>query len=161
MIIDRKSAEKEPVWQGDGPGLLDALRNCRGEIVRSGFLEIELPFEFCDTFKYPIIIELKSTGSVMESVAIAFRVPEEIHTAKGTFKENAIVPKVMNFITRDHLVHYFSALVEKQSKVSFYLDDKPEKLEKLKFYVLTDKQKIVFNEFFVMAIESALEKKKK
>jgi hypothetical protein len=163
MIIDSKSVNntpKKPDWQGNGSELLDTIRRVKDKAVRRGFLEIDLPYEFSDTFRYPVVIEVESSGSVIESIAIAFRIDKDMGAAKSTIEESIIVPEVLSAFTRDNLINYFADIVEKQSKLSFYLNKNPVKFKKLKFYKLTNEQKIVFNEFLIMAVERALEKRK-
>jgi hypothetical protein len=164
MIIDGASVNnttKEPDWQGSGSELLNTIRRVKDKMVRRGFLEIDLPYEFSDTFRYSVVIEVESSGSVIESVAIAFRIDKDMDATKSAIEESVIVPEVLSTFTRDNLMNYFADIVEKQSRLAFYLNRKPRKFENLKFYELTNEQKVVFNEFLVMAIEKVLIERKK
>jgi hypothetical protein len=163
MIIENKNIDngyKEPDWQGNGSELLGTIQTVKDKVVSNGFLEIELPYEFSNTFRYPVVIEVKSSGPIIESVAIAFKIDDEMGAAKSTIEKNIIVPEVLNVFKRDDFINYLADIVEKQSKLAFYLNKKPAKFKKLKFYKLIDKQKIVFNEFLIIAIEKVLEERK-
>ena len=163
MIIENKNIDngyKEPDWQGNGSELLGTIQTVKDKVVSNGFLEIELPYEFNNTFRYPVVIEVKSSGPIIESVAIAFKIDDEMGATKSTIEKNIIVPEVLNVFKRDDFINYLADIVEKQSKLAFYLNKKPAKFKKLKFYKLIDKQKIVFNEFLIIAIEKVLEERK-
>jgi len=163
MIIDSKSVNnttEEPNWQGKGSELLSTIQTVKDKVVHSGFLEIEIPYEFSNTFRYPVVIEVKSSGPVIESVAIAFKIGNGMSVTKSTIEKNIIVPEVLNAFKRDDFINYLADIVEKQSKLAFYLNKKPAKFKNLKFHKLVEKQKIVFNEFLIMAIEKVLEKRK-
>ena len=163
MIIDSKSVNdttKEPDWQGNGSELLGRIQTVKDKVVSNGFLEIELPYEFSNTFRYPVVIEVQSSGPVIESFAIAFKIDDEMGATKSTIEKNIIVPEVLTTLKRDDFINYLSDIVEKQSKLAFYLNKKPAKFKNLKFHKLAEKQKIIFNEFLIMAIEKVLEKRK-
>jgi len=131
MIIDSKSANdttKKPDWQGTGSELLDTIRRIQDKVVRCGFLEIELPCEFSDTFRYPVVIEVKSSGSVIESIAIAFRIDKDLDATKSTIEESIIVPEVLSAFTRDNLINHFADIVEKQSKLVFLFKPKTDEI---------------------------------
>ena len=134
MIIDSKSVNntpKEPDWQGNGSELLNTIRRVKDKVVRRGFLEIELPYEFSDAFRYPVVIEVESSGPVIESIAIAFIIDKDMDATKSTIEESIIVPEVLSAFTRDNLINYFADVDEKQSQLYFYLNKKPAGFEKL------------------------------
>lgn len=163
MIINNKSVNdtiKEPDWQGNGSELLGTIQTVKDKVVSSGFLEIELRYEFSNTFRYPVVIEVKSSGPIIESVAIAFKIDNGMNATKSAIEESIIVPEVLNAFKRDDFINYFADIVEKQSKLAFYLNKKPAKFKNLKFHKLAEKQKIIFNEFLIMAIEKVLEERK-
>ncbi|MBE0433751.1 hypothetical protein IBX73_09860 [candidate division WOR-3 bacterium] len=81
MRIDsknRNNANKEPDWYGSGSELLNTIRRVKDKTVRRGFLEIEIPFEFSDVFRCPLVIEIENSGTVIESAAIAFKIHAEL-----------------------------------------------------------------------------------
>ena len=163
MIIENKNIDngyKEPDWQGNGSELLGTIQTVKDKVVSNGFLEIELPYEFSNTFRYPVVIEVKSSGPIIESVAIAFKIDNGMNATKSAIEESIIVPEVLNAFKRDDFINYFADIVEKQSKLFFYLNKKPAKFKNLKFHKLAEKQKIIFNEFLIMAIEKVLEERK-
>ncbi|MCK4250854.1 hypothetical protein KAX97_05375 [candidate division WOR-3 bacterium] len=163
MIVENKNINngyRNPDWQGRGSELLSTIQTVKDKVVHSGFLEIEIPYEFSNTFRYPVVIEVKSSGPVIESFAIAFKIDDEMGATKSTIEKNIIVPEVLNTFKRDDFINYLSDIVEKQSKLAFYLNKKPAKFKNLKFHKLAEKQKIIFNEFLIMAIEKVLEKRK-
>lgn len=120
---------KKPDWQVKGSGLFDTVRRVKDKVVRCGFLQIELPCEFSDAFRYPIVIEVKSSGPVIESVSIAFIIDKDLDATRSTIEENVIVPYVLGTCARDNRIYYFAYIDEKQSKLSFYLNRKAVKLE--------------------------------
>lgn len=58
------NVNKKPDWQGNGSELLGTIQTVKNKVVDSGFLEIELLYEFSNTFRYPVVTEVKSSGIV-------------------------------------------------------------------------------------------------
>lgn len=49
---------------GLGLKLPGTIQTVKDKVISSGFLEIELLYEFSNTFRYPVVIEVKSSGIV-------------------------------------------------------------------------------------------------
>lgn len=58
------NVNKKPDCQGNGSELLGTIQTVKNKVVNSGFLEIELLYEFSNTFRYPVVTEVKSSGIV-------------------------------------------------------------------------------------------------
>lgn len=152
--MNKKNSATEtisPSWSGSGDNLFDTIQVLKNREIHDGYLEIDIAFRFSDTFKYLLVFEMKSSDSVVESIAIAFNIPEKDKT-KWAIEERIIVPEVCETITREDFIKYFADIVEKDGNFAVYIDKKPTEYEKLKFHTLTDKQKVVFNEHLLMAI---------
>lgn len=157
----KNSATKtiSPSWSGSGDDLFDTIQVLKNREIHDGYLEIDIIFKFSDTFKYPLVIEIKSSDSVVESITIAFNIPKRDKT-KWAIEERIIVPEVCEAITREDFIKYFADIVEKDGNFAVYIDKKATEYEKLKFHTLTDEQKVVFNEHLVMAIMKVLDERR-
>jgi len=148
-----------PSWSGSGDDLFDTIQVLKNREIHDGYFGIDIVFKFSDTFKYPLVFEIKSSDSVVESIAIAFNIPKKDKT-KWAIEERIIVPEVCEAITREDFIKYFADIVEKDGNFAVYIDKKPTEYEKLKFHTLTDEQKVVFNEHLLMAIIKVLDERK-
>lgn len=160
--MNKKNSATEaisPSWSGSGDDLFDTIQVLKNREIHDGYFEIDIVFKFSDTFKYPLVFEIKSSDSVVESIAIAFNVSEKDKT-KWVIEERIIVPEVCEAITREDFIKYFADIVEKDGNFAVYIDKKPTEYEKLKFHNLTDEQKVVFNEHLFMAIIKVLDERK-
>ena len=160
--MNKKNSATEvisPSWSGSGDDLFDTIQVLTNREIHDGYFEIDIVFKFSDTFKYPLVFEIKSSDSVVESIAIAFNIPKKDKT-KWTIEERIIVPEVCKTITREDFIKYFADIVEKDGNFAVYIDRKPPEYKKLKFHNLTDEQKVVFNEHLFMAIIKVLDERK-
>jgi hypothetical protein len=146
-------------WSGSGDDLFDTIQIIKDKEFHDGYFETDVVFKFSDKFKYPLVLELKSSDSAVELTAIAFDI-SNIGKREQMIEQNIIVPKVCKIIVRDNFIDYFASIIEENGNFSIYIDNKPAKFEKLRFHSLTDAQKIVFNEHLVMAIAQLLDRKK-
>ena len=161
--MNKKTSATEaisPSWSGSGDDLFDTIQVLKNREIHDGYFEIDIVFKFSDTFKYPLVFEIKSSDSVVESIAIAFYIPKKDKT-KWIIEERIIVPEVCEAITREDFIKYFADIVEKDGNFAVYIDKKPTEYEKLRFHTLTDEQKVVFNEHLFMAIIKVLDERKK
>jgi len=164
MLIDSKNRNKvnnEPDWQGSGSELLGAIQIIKDKVISGGFLEIGFSYEFNDVSRYPIVIEIKGSGSVVESVAIAFKIDNKMNATQKTIGKKFNASAAFNAFKRNDFINYFADTVEKQSNFAFYINKTPAKFKNLKFHKLMDKQKIVFNEHLVTAILKVLDERKR
>jgi hypothetical protein len=160
--MNKKNSATEtisPSWSGSDGDLFDTIQVLKNREIHDGYFEIDIVFKFSDTFKYPLVFEIKSSDSVVESIAIAFNISEKDKT-KWAIEERIIVPEVCEIITREDFIKYFADIVEKDGNFAVYIDKKPTEYEKLKFHTLTDEQKVVFNEHLFMAIIKVLDERK-
>jgi hypothetical protein len=159
----KNSATKtiSPNWSGTGDDLFDTIQVLTNREIHDGYFETDIVFKFSDTFKYPLVFEIKSSDSVVESITIAFNIPKRDKT-KWAIEERIIVPEVCEAITREDFIKYFADIdiVERDGNFVVYIDKKPTEYEKLTFHILTDGQKVVFNEHLLMALIKVLDERK-
>ena len=90
--MNKKNSATEvisPSWSGSGDDLFDAIQVLKNREIHDGYLEIDIVFKFSDTFEYPLVFEIKSSDSVVESIAIAFNIPKKDKT-KWAIEERII-----------------------------------------------------------------------
>ena len=90
--MNKKNSATEvisPSWSGSGDDLFDAIQVLKNREIHDGYLEINIVFKFSDTFEYPLVFEIKSSDSVVESIAIAFNIPKKDKT-KWAIEERII-----------------------------------------------------------------------
>ena len=159
MDIKNNATEKsEPDMSGRGNDILNTIQLLQNKEIHVGYLKADLHFRYSTTFSYPVIFRLQGTGTVPETVALAFDISQADKT-KQLVEEKFIVPKVCAKVSRNSIVNYFVDIVEKNSKFALYLNEKPPAYDKLAFYPLTDSQKIVFNQHLVMAVIKILDER--
>jgi hypothetical protein len=128
--------------------------------IQQGYFHAELLLRYGVAFKYPAVFEIRGSGSVLETTAIAFDITQKDKT-KQLVEEKLIVPKVCKNLCRDDLLWYLADIVRKESNFVLYVSEKPHKYDHLRFYALTENQRLVFNEHMILAIIQLLDARKK